>query len=65
MRDKLADVALWLYLKLLKGGEIMMAMLYATQIIAGKRTYAQTPALLKEQVAEILTDAGLENLIKE
>lgn len=43
----------------------MLAMLWANQIIAGKKTYAQVPRLLKPQVAEILRDAGMEELIIE
>ena len=41
----------------------MMAMLWATQIMQGKKTYAQVPRLLRQQVAEILRDAGCEELI--
>lgn len=43
----------------------MMAMLYAQQIMLGKKTYAQVPRLLKEAVAEILRDSGCEHLITE
>ena len=43
----------------------MMAMLWAQQIMLGKKTFAQVPALLKEQVREILTDSGMESLIDE
>jgi hypothetical protein len=48
-----------------KGGEDMMAMLWAQQIILGKKTFAQVPRMLKEQVKEILIDSGCENLISE
>lgn len=48
-----------------KEGEVMMAMLWATQIILGKKTFAQVPRLLKEQVREILIDCGCEDLIIE
>lgn len=41
----------------------MMAMLWAQQILLGKKTYAQVPARLKEQVAELLRDSGCEDLI--
>lgn len=50
---------------LLRGGDKMMAMLYAQQIMLGKKTYAQVPRLLKEQVKEILIDAGYEELVTE
>ena len=48
-----------------KEGETMMAMLWAQQIILGKKTFRQVPAKLKEQVREILIDSGCEDLIEE
>ena len=48
-----------------KGGEEMMAMLWAQQIMLGKKTYAQVPRLLKAQVKELLIDSGFEELVKE
>lgn len=48
-----------------KEGEIMMAMLWAQQIMLGKKTFDQVPRLLKEQVKEILVDSGMEELIAE
>ncbi|WP_330652507.1 CD1375 family protein [[Clostridium] scindens] len=41
----------------------MMAMLWAQQIMLGKKTYTQVPRLLKEQVKEILIDSGMEEII--
>ncbi len=46
-------------------GEVMMAMLWAQQIMLGKKTYAQVPRLLKEQVKEILIDSGMAELVTE
>lgn len=43
----------------------MMAMLWANQIMLGKKTFAQVPKLLKDQVREILIDAGFGNLAQE
>lgn len=43
----------------------MVAMLWAQQIMLGKKTYAQTPRLLKEQVKDILIDSGYGELITE
>lgn len=43
----------------------MLAMLWAIQIINGKKTFAQVPVKLKEQVREILIDSGCEELIIE
>lgn len=46
-----------------KEKKYMMAMLWAQQIMLGKRTYGQVPRLLKEQVKEILIDSGYEELV--
>ena len=43
----------------------MMAMLWTQQILLGKKTYAQVPVKLKEQVKELLIDSGAEDLIIE
>lgn len=48
-----------------KESDIMIAMLWANQIILGKKTFNQVPAKLKEQVRELLVDAGCEELIEE
>lgn len=43
----------------------MMAMLWAQQIMLGKKTYAEVPRLLKEDVKQILIDSGMEELTEE
>lgn len=43
----------------------MMAMIWAQQIMLGKRTFAQVPRLLKDKVREILIDSGCEELVTE
>lgn len=48
-----------------KDGKEMMAMLWAQQIMLGKKTYEQVPRLLKVKVKEILVDSGMEELIEE
>lgn len=48
-----------------KGGTDMMAMLWAQQIMLGKKEFNQVPRLLKEAVKEILVDSGLEELATE
>ena len=48
-----------------KDGEIMMAKLWAIQIMLGKKTFDEVPRLLKEQVKEILIDSGCEDLVTE
>ena len=45
--------------------EDMMAMLWAQQIMLGKKTYAQVPRLLKDKVKEVLIDSGCEALVTE
>ena len=44
------------------GGKEMMAMLWAQQIMLGKKTYEQVPRLLKDKVKEILEDSGMGDL---
>ena len=52
---------LWLHRK-----EVFdMAVIYVALIVKGKRTYASVPAVLKEQVKEMLIDLELEALITE
>ena len=48
-----------------KGGEIMLAILWANQIIYGRKKFSQTPPTLKEDVRQILIDGGKEDLIDE
>ena len=47
-----------------KEGEVMAA-IYVALIIKGKKTFAQVPAMIKEQVREMLIDLELEYLIEE
>jgi len=47
------------------GGKEMIAMLWAQQIMLGKKTYAEVPRLLKAKVKEILEDSGRGELAKE
>lgn len=60
------NIRLWIIGILLgKEEKDMLAMLWAQQIILGKKTFAQVPAKLKEQVRELLIDSGCEDLIIE
>ena len=43
----------------------MMAMLWAQQIMLGKKTFADVPRLLKEKVKEVLIDSGMDELVTE
>ena len=45
-----------------KDGIAMMAMLWAQQIMLGKKTFEQVPRLLKDKVKEILEDSGMGDL---
>ena len=63
MMNKL--ISLFFYLIYGKEGETMMAMLWAQQIMLGKKTFAQVPRLLKDKVREILIDSGMEELVDE
>lgn len=41
-----------------------MAVIYATLIVKGKKTYAQVPDKLKDQVRQVLIDLECEHLIE-
>lgn len=59
-----ADVLAHFLCKILgKEGAFMMAMLWAQQIMLGKKTFAEVPAKLKSKVRELLIDSGCEDLI--
>lgn len=38
---------------------------YKQQLLLGKKTFAQVPAKLREQVRELLIDSGCEDLVEE
>lgn len=42
-----------------------VAVIYATLIVKGKRTYKSVPAKLKNEVREILISLECENLVEE
>ena len=53
-------------LKILFRKEVeVMSMVYASLIIKGKKTFAQVPATIKEQVKQILIDCDCEHLVTE
>jgi hypothetical protein len=61
-----ADVLAHFLCKILgKEGVLMMAMLWAQQIMFGKKTFAEVPAKLKSKVRELLIDSGCEDLVTE
>lgn len=53
------------FMSLLLGKETNMAIVYATLIIKGKKTFNDVPAKIKEQVREALIDLDCEYLITE
>ena len=42
-----------------------MAVIYATLIVKGKKTFEQVPEKIKEQVRQVLIDLECEELITE
>lgn len=50
-------------LKIFFGKEVvLMAVIYATLIVKGKKTFADVPAVIKEKVREILIDLEVPEL---
>lgn len=43
----------------------VMAVIYATLIVKGKKTYKQVPDKIKPQVKQVLIDLECEDLIEE
>lgn len=58
-------VGLLLSLYLIERNKDMVALVYVSLIIKGKKKFSQCPATLKEQVRQILIDLDLEYLIDE
>ena len=61
------DILAHFLCKVLFGKEaaFMMAMLWAQQIMLGKKTFAEVPAKLNSKVRELLIDSGCEDLVTE
>lgn len=54
---------LWVLIKIFFGKEMyLMAVVYATLIVKGKKAFADVPEKIKGQVKEILIDLDCENL---
>lgn len=59
----MANLLLSIIIKLFLRKEVQnMAIIYATLIINGVKTYAQVPPTLKEQVKQVLTDLEMPEL---
>lgn len=54
-----------LFFLLLRKEVETMAIIYATLIVKGKKTYAQVPEKIKPQVKQVLIDLECEDLITE
>lgn len=54
-----------LYKFIIKGDDVMMAMLFAQRVILGKTKFEEVPRTLKQQVADILVESGLGELVTE
>lgn len=52
-----------LVIKFMKGELVMMAMFFAQRVILGKTAFGDVPKALKKQVAEVLIDSGLPELV--
>lgn len=50
---------------ILRKEEDTMAIIYATLIVKGKKTFVQVPDKIKDQVRQVLIDLECEDLIKE
>ena len=64
MRNLIANLALGIYFKLMKGEQEMMAMLFACRVVAERTSFEKVPRLLKQQVADIIVnDFGMPEII--
>ena len=64
MRNLIADLALGIYFKLMKGEQEMMAMLFACRVVEERTSFEKVPRLLKQQVADIIVnDFGMPEIV--
>ena len=64
MRNLIANLALGIYLKLMKGEQEMMAMLFACRVVEERTSFDRVPRLLKQQVADIIVnDFGMPEIV--
>lgn len=64
MRNLIANLALGIYFKLMKGEQEMMAMLFACRVVEERTSFERVPRLLKQQVADIIVnDFGMPEII--
>ena len=64
MRNLIANLALGIYFKLMKGDQEMMAMLFACRVVEERTSFDRVPRLLKQQVADIIVnDFGMPEIV--
>lgn len=64
MRNLIANMALGIYFKLMKGDQEMMAMLFACRVVEERTSFEKVPRLLKQQVADIIVnDFGMPEIV--
>lgn len=64
MRNLIANLALGIYFKLMKGEQEMMAMLFACRVVEERTSFDKVPRLLKQQVADIIVnDFGMPEIV--
>ena len=64
MRNLIANLALGIYFKLMKGEQEMMAMLFACRVVEDHTPFEKVPAKLKQRVADIIiNDFGLPEIV--
>ena len=64
MRNLIANLALGIYFKLMKGAQEMMAMLFACRVVEERTSFEKVPRLLKQQVADIIVnDFGMPEIV--
>ena len=61
----MSRIAFFILKIIMKGDITMMAMFFAQRVILGRTTYAEVPAVLKDQVRQLLNDSGLGDLAVE
>ena len=64
MRNLIANLALGIYFKLMKGEQEMMAMLFACRVVEDRTPFEKVPAKPKQKVADIIiNDFALPEIV--
>ena len=64
MRNLIANLALGIYFKLMKGEQEMMAMLFACRVVEDRTPFEKVPAKLEQKVADIIiNDFALPEIV--